>query len=237
MTHISCIIIDDEPIAREIIASYIKRIDILNLVGSCQSAIEAFNIINQQNVDLLFLDINMPGISGLSFARSINKNIKIIFTTAYREYAVEGFDLQAVDYLLKPISIERFNQSISKFIKEHRAANDNTTSMPDNDSIQALFVRSDRRMVKIYFDEIQYIESIGDYLKLHLKDKILTIRETISNLEAKLPKQNFARIHRSFIVSISHITSYTHTSLHLADTVLPISRSYKQQIISRLSKQ
>ena len=142
----------------------------------------------------------MPEISGLSFAKSINKTIKIIFTTAYREYAVDGFDLQAVDYLLKPISFERLLQAVNKYLDENAPVQNVVHTEILQEKSESFFVRSDRKMIKICFDEILFIESLADYIKIHLTDKTVVTRETISNIEAKLPKKYFIRVHRSFIL-------------------------------------
>ena len=163
---IQCIIVDDEPIAREILESHLAKINAVNVVAGCKSAVEAFNVINAEKVDLIFLDINMPEISGLSFAKSINKNIKIIFTTAYREYAVDGFDLQAVDYLLKPISFERLLQAINKYIDENAPVKNYEPVEIIPEESDFIFVRSDRKMIKICFSDIQFIESLSDYIKI-----------------------------------------------------------------------
>ncbi len=231
---ISCILVDDEPIAREILENHLQKIDTIKIVASCKNAVEAFNAINSNTVDLLFLDINMPEISGLSFAKSINKNIKVIFTTAYREYAVDGFNLQAVDYLLKPISFDRLLQSIHKYLDENTIVRQEEKIEILEEKTDYIFVRSDRKMVKINFDEIYYIESIGDYLKIHLSAKIIITRESISSMEAKLPYHDFLRIHRSYIVSISKIESFTNEYIEVNKKALTISRSYKNEVSQRL---
>ena len=231
---IPCIIVDDEPIAREILENHLKRIDSIHVVGSCKNAVEAFNLLNSEEVDLIFLDISMPEISGLSFAKSINKKIKIIFTTAYREYAIDGFDLKAVDYLLKPISFERLFQSINKF------KNESLTFRPDDardipvETTDFFFVRSERKMIKINFSELEYIESLADYVKIHSNNKVIVTRETISSIEAKLPKKEFLRVHRSYIVSISKIQSFTNEYIEIHKKAIPISRSYKNDVKHRL---
>jgi DNA-binding LytR/AlgR family response regulator len=231
---IQCLIVDDEPVARDILESHLQKIDSINIVAKCKNAIEAFNMLNSTGIDLIFLDINMPEISGLSFAKSINKDIRIIFTTAYREYAVDGFDLKAVDYLLKPVSFERLLQAVNKFLDE------NVTVAPDkNEEIHHeksdfIFVRADRKMIKITFSEINYIESLGDYLKIHLINKTIVTRETISSIEAKLPKNQFLRIHRSFIVSIDKTDSFTSEFIEIGSKAIPISRSYKKEVLKRL---
>ncbi len=230
---INCIIVDDEPMAREILEIHLQKIDSINVVSSCKNAIEAFNSVSSQQIDLVFLDINMPEISGLSFAKSINKNIKVIFTTAYREYAIDGFDLQAVDYLLKPISFERLIQAIDKFAQDNTPIN-NEPPIITQEKSDFIFVRSDRKMVKIDFSQINYIESLSDYIKIHLKNKTVVTRETISNIEIKLPKDNFLRIHRSYIISISKIDSFTNELVEINKKAIPISRSYKASVLNKL---
>ncbi|NOQ91424.1 MAG: response regulator [Flavobacteriaceae bacterium] len=231
---IPCIIVDDEPIAREILENHLRKVDSIEVVATCKNAVEAFNEINKNNIDLIFLDINMPEISGLSFAKSINKNIKIIFTTAYREYAIDGFDLKAVDYLLKPISFERLLQAVNKFLDENITIHSDNKEEMNHEKSDFIFVRSDRKMVKINFDEINYIESLGDYLKIYLPNKIIITRETITSIEAKLPKNDFLRIHRSFIISINKIESFTNESVDINKKAVPISRSYKKDVLLRL---
>jgi len=231
---VHCIIVDDEPMAREVLENHLQKLDSIKIIDTCKNAIDAFNIINSNKIDLIFLDINMPEISGLSFAKSINKNIKIIFTTAYREYAIDGFNLQAVDYLLKPISFDRLLQAINKYLEENIPINSNIKEELILEKSDFIFVRSDRKMVKINFSDIYYIESLGDYLKIHLHDKIIVTRETITSIEAKLPKNEFLRIHRSFIVSIQKIESFTNEFIEINKKAIPISRNYKNAVIERL---
>jgi len=231
---INCIIVDDEPIAREILENHLKKIESVKVVGTCKNAIEAFNMLNSQNIDLIFLDINMPEISGLSFAKSINKKIKIIFTTAYREYAADGFDLKAVDYLLKPISFERLIQSISKYQNEHILPQRTPSIEFSTEKSDFIFVRSDRKMIKINFSDLNFIESLSDYVKLYTVDKTIVTRETISSIEAKLPKQDFLRVHRSYIVAIKKIESFTQEFIEIKNKAIPISRSYKNDVKQRL---
>jgi len=232
---ISCLIIDDEAIAREVIATHLSKIDNVNVIASCSNALEAFNHINKRTIDLVFLDINMPEISGISFAKSINKNIKIIFTTAYREYAVEGFELQAVDYLLKPISFERLLKAVNTYFEVYHNQSKAKSNPSENNNF--MFVRSDRRMLKIDFDKIVYIESYSDYIKIHLIDSsTIVTRETISSVEAKLPKEHFIRIHRSYIIALNKIDSFTNEQIAISKQSLPISRSYKKEVLTILNQ-
>ncbi|WP_340155437.1 response regulator transcription factor [uncultured Winogradskyella sp.] len=236
---ISCIIVDDEIIARDIIATHLSKIERINVVAKCKNAIEAFNFINNNKVDLIFLDINMPEISGISFAKSINRDIKIIFTTAYRDYAVEGFDLQAVDYLLKPIAFERLLQAVNRYFEVNSASNNNKIETTESNDF--IFVRSDRKMIKVDFDTILYVESYSDYIKIYLdnsasknSDKTIITRETITSIEAKLPKAQFLRLHRSYIVCIDKIQSFTNEQVTVNRKALSISRTYKKEVLKRL---
>lgn len=231
---ISCIIVDDEAIAREIIVTHLSKIDNIEVVAQCKNAIEAFNFISNNTVDLVFLDINMPEISGIAFAKSIKKDIKVIFTTAYRDYAVEGFDLQAVDYLLKPIAFERLLKAVNRYFEVNSESKDVETEITDINNF--IFVRSNRRMLKVDFDTILYIESFSDYIKIHQGSEIIVTRETITAIEAKLPKQQFIRIHRSYIVCISKIQSFTNEDITVNRKALPISRSYKKEVLKHLEK-
>lgn len=231
---ISCIIVDDEAVARDIIAAHVSKIDSINIEAQCKNAIEAFNYISSNKVDLVFLDINMPEISGIAFAKSINKDIKVIFTTAYRDYAVEGFDLQAVDYLLKPIDFNRLLKAVNRYFEVNSHAEGQVALETENTDF--IFVRSDRRMIKIDFEAITYIESFSDYIKIHLKDSVIVTRETISAIEAKLPKTRFLRIHRSYIIAISQIQSFTNDYITIDGIALTISRSYKKDVLKHLEK-
>lgn len=234
MKKYNCIIVDDEPIAREILETHLQKIDAITVVKSCKNAVEAFNVLNEKPVDLIFLDINMPEISGLSLAKSINSNVKVIFTTAYREYAVEGFDLQAVDYLLKPISFERLFKAVQKFMDDWSKSEITKVLQPTSEKSDFIFVRSDRKMVKIDLPEILYIESLGDYLKFHLHSGTVVSRETMSNIASKLPTDTFLRVHRSFVVALSKISSFTNEHIEIDQKAIPISRSYKNAVLNKL---
>lgn len=236
MQHkINCIIVDDEHMARSVLQTHLQQINDVNIVATCKNAVEAFNAINDNKVDLIFLDINMPNISGLSFAKSINKNIQIIFTTAYRDYAVEGFDLQAVDYLLKPISLPRLIQAVDKFKATFNVREvQKTTKLSNKEKSDFIFIKVERKMLKINLDDIFYIESYSDYLKVHLQNKTILTRETISNIDEKLPQNKFMRVHRSYIISIPKIEAFTSEFIEVNKKAIPISRTYKKQVLQRL---
>ncbi|MGY8908643.1 MAG: LytR/AlgR family response regulator transcription factor [Flavobacteriales bacterium] len=226
MNKLKCVIVDDEPMAREIIASYIDKSPNLELLESCKNASESIVFMQDHKADLFFLDINMPEINGLSLAKIINSKGQIIFTTAYRDYAVDGFNLNVVDYLLKPISFDRFLEAVQKVSTPEIIKNDN----------DFMFVRADRKMVKIDFNSILYIESLSDYVKIFTTEKTIVIRETISSLQEKLPAKKFIRIHRSFIISLKKIDSYTNEFIEINQKALPISRSYKESVLQKLAE-
>jgi len=228
------VIVDDEPAAREILLAHLEKIQSVEVVAACKSAMEAFTVLNTNKIDLVFLDINMPEISGLSFARTITKNVKVIFTTAYREFALDGFDLQAVDYLLKPISLERLVKALNKFMEESIPSIPREELKETPEKKEFVFVRSDRKMIKVNFTDILYVESLNDYIKIWTKEKVIVTRETISGIEAKLPKSNFLRCHRSYIIAIPEIDSFTNEYIEVFEKAIPISRSYKQSVLERL---
>ena len=228
-----CLIVDDEPLAVEVIVSHIGKIDSLEVAGTCQNAFEAFNFLKSNKVDLMFLDIHMPEIKGTQLVKNLSSLPKIIFTTAYREYALEGFDLNALDYLLKPISFERFMQAIDKYdaVKGNK---NNTVFIPEQDQTLAkaeiIHVREKNNIHRIKLDEIQYIESVGDYVHFHLNVQTITVRTTLSSIEAQLPASQFLRVHRSFIVALKYISSFSAVEVKIGNTELPIGTTYRSQV-------
>ena len=232
---VTCMVVDDEPMAREIISSFVGKIHNLELVATCKNVSEAFSILQKESIQLIFLDINMPEISGLSLAKSIQHKSQVIFTTAYRGYAVEGFDLQAVDYLLKPISFDRFLKAVQKYFDLHVSKEIIHQEIVSEVKENSIFVRSDRKMVKVRFNEIRYVESLSDYVKIYTDKETVVTRETISNIESKLPSKEFLRTHRSYIVSINKINSFTNEFVELDKKAIPISRSYKENVLQKLA--
>ncbi|MBT6377683.1 MAG: response regulator transcription factor, partial [Flavobacterium sp.] len=176
---VKCIIVDDEPVARDIISSFVAKIHDLELVATCKNVSEAFTVLQNNSIQLIFLDINMPEISGLSLAKSIQHKSQVVFTTAYREYALEGFDLQAVDYLLKPISFDRFLKAVQKYFDLHVSKETVKEEVQSSEKETSIFVRSDRKMVKVRFSEIRYVESLSDYVKIFTNQETIVTRETI----------------------------------------------------------
>ena len=236
MKKISCAVIDDEPIARDILEDFISQDDRLLLHGNYKNAKEALKGIMAQPVELLFLDINMPGLTGFQLLKTMTNPPAVIFTTAYREHAMEGFEANAIDYLLKPIAIERFLLSVNKVWKFLRPASIETAEAPalieNNDFF---FVKADGGLVKIFFEEILFIEALKEYVKIVTKDKSVITYHTISGLEEKLPAGKFYRIHRSYIVSIKAITSIEGFAVRIDKHELPISRNERDAFVAMVA--
>jgi len=230
---INCLVIDDEPPARDVLKKYIAGVDLLHLSGECSNAVETLSFLQSNAVDLLFLDIKMPHILGTNFLRTLKNPPKVIFTTAYRKYAVEGFDLNAVDFLLKPISFERFLQAVNKVMQLdiHIAANNNALSetLPDQ-SHPFLYFRADRKMVKVFLEDILFIESLKDYIKVVTTHKVIVSKQSISSLEEMLPKDSFVRVHRSYIIAIDKIDSYNADLIEIAKKEIPIGRLFRHDV-------
>ena len=234
---ISCLIIDDEPLAREILKQHIEGVEVLELVGVCNNAVEAISFLQQHAVDLLFLDIQMPQLLGTNFIRTLKNPPKIIFTTAYRKYAVEGFELDAVDYILKPISFERFLKAVNKVLQINNFTEPVSLSKENNTESNSLFLyfRADRKMVKVFYHEILFIESLKDYIKIVTISKTIVTKYVLYTLEEMLPPGEFLRIHRSYIVAINKIDSYNADSIQIANHELPIGKIYKIDVIRKLN--
>lgn len=234
MTPIKCIIVDDEPLAIEIMESYVQKVDQLQLKGSFRNAVSAFSFLQSNPVDLIFLDIQMPKLTGIDFLKTLKNPPKVIFTTAYRDYALDGFELEVVDYLLKPIPFDRFLKAIGRVMPQ--PASIPVTTSATETSEQPIFFRVDKKMVKVNVNDILYIESVKDYVKVKTLTKEITTQQKISYLEESLPKNLFLRIHRSFIVAIGKIESYSATEIDIGNTQLPIGRNYKNDVLKVLSK-
>ena len=230
-----CIIVDDSPLAIEVIQTYLNRFDLFEIVASCNNAMEAFNILSSTSIDLIFLDIELPDIKGTEFLKNLVNPPKVIFTTAYREYALEGYDLNVVDYLLKPISFERFTKAISKFLQlNNTSLTENGTVSPTQEEDNFLYVTGNKKVYKIELDNIVYVESKRDYISIYKADKELQVRYTISAFEKRLPEKDFMRIHRSFIISLKHIKGFTSNTVDLGLIEIPIGRNFHEQVFSPL---
>ncbi|SDD83685.1 LytR/AlgR family response regulator transcription factor [Niabella drilacis] len=229
---IRTLIVDDEPHAMAIIKKYAAHIPEIVIAGTCSNAIEAFQIIRQDKIDLVFLDIKMPGLLGTDLVRSLKRPPLVIFTTAYQEYAIEGFDLNAIDYLLKPIPLKRFLQAIDKVMQFLNGANKNSAQAGEEElpppADQFLYLRVERRLIKVNTRQILWIESIKDYIKVITREKVFQTKQKISITEKLLPMGAFMRVHRSFIIPLSKIEGYHPNHLMVAGNKIPIGRNYKQ---------
>ncbi|HVU94524.1 MAG TPA: LytTR family DNA-binding domain-containing protein [Puia sp.] len=225
-----CLIVDDEPPSQKILQTYLESTDNLLLTGTCNNALEAMQFLKQHPVDLLFLDINMPRLLGTELIRTLRHPPKVIFTTAHKDYAHEGFDLDAVDYLLKPYSFERFLRAVNKLAYTAPVAPEKTEEQ--NPAAEPfLYFRVDRKMVRVRLDEIVYIESLKDYSKVVLVEKKpLIMKKSISTIEEMLPPHLFLRIHRSFIISVNKVTAFTQNDVEISGQELPIGKLYRHQL-------
>ena len=233
---LKCLIVEDEPIAQEILKSYIDKTDLLEISAQLNNAIEAFSFIQNNPISLLFLDIKMPQMSGIELLKALSHKPKVIITSAYRDYAIDAFDLDVVDYLLKPFSFERFLKAVSKGMNEATGIKGGDGSVKSFQKEKPfIFVKGNKQLQKIYIEEILYIESQRDYLKFKLVEgqEIIT-RQTIGYYEQFLPAQLFIRIHRSFIVAVNKIKAAETTRLLTGNTYLPIGRNYKANVLDFL---
>lgn len=245
-TQINCIIVDDEPLAQDVLATHIAGIDSLNLVQKSSNAMEAFEALHKNKIDLIFLDINMPVISGLNFLRSLKDPPAVILTTAYTEYALEGYELDVVDYLLKPIPFDRFIKSVNKAIQKIAASRgveyaqlNTSPSAASNTSVAPgvatqkdyFFVKADGKLVKLNYEEIRYIEGMKDYLKIYTQTSYYVVHQTMKSMEEQLPAAKFMRVHKSFIIALSSIRSIEGNIIHLDKTEVPLGSMYKEALM------
>jgi len=228
-----CLIIDDEPLARQLMESHVRQVKSLQLVGTCETAIEAFEWLHREQVDLLFLDIQMPGITGLNFLKSLKHPPKVIFTTAFMEYAVEAFELEAVDYLLKPITFERFIKAIQKVVAPKEIAS-LAQGQPSGD---AIFIKVQKRLLRIAYPDIFYIEGFGDYIKVVTAHTVHTSYSSLNKIGELLPDQQFIRIHKSFIINLRHIQFVEGNLVRILDKELPLGVTYKDALYKKLGQE
>ncbi|MCE7990882.1 MAG: response regulator transcription factor [Roseivirga sp.] len=227
MTSVNCLILDDEPIARDIIKAHVSKVSGWQVVGSCQRATEAYEVLLNKEVDVIFLDIEMPGTTGIDFLKSLKKPPLVIFTTAYQQYAVDGFDLNIADYLLKPITIERFLQAVEK-VKQL------LTNTPEATEASHCFIKHEGKLVKIQFEDIAYIQAEKDFSSLYLSHEKLFVSMHLKMFEDLLPSHSFTRIHRSYIIPHGKVEAINGNTVQIKGTEIPIGSSYKEALFKAL---
>ena len=235
--NIRCLIIDDEPLAVRLVGSYVQQVPGLEVAAACNNAIDAFKVLSEQRIDLIFLDIKMPKLIGTDFLRSIPNPPKVIFITAYREYAFDGYELDIVDYLLKPVSFTRFMKAVAKATKLISSEENNSVIKTEykNNKESFLYFKIDKEMVKIILNEILFIESKKEYVKLFLEDgKSLLVKQSISSLEKLLSPHRFIRVHRSYIATIEKVSSFNSAHITICNHKIPIGRLYRSEVDSAL---
>lgn len=238
MRKYNCLIVDDEPPAREVLRRYVAQVPMLNLVGECANAIQALTAFKQNEIDLLFLDIQMPQLSGIELIRALSHPPKIILTTAFEQYAVQAFELDVTDYLVKPIRFDRFLRAVMKGMpdQESLAATQPVIDHSEIVSNPFLYFRSERKMVKVFLNDILYVESLKDYVKIYTIKGMIITKYAMAALEAMLPANNFLRVHRSFLISINRIDSFTGDDIEIQSKLIPLGKLYRQHALKMLNK-
>jgi len=238
---IRCLVVDDEPPAREVIRRYVQDVPTLTLAGECANAVQALGVLQQQAIDLIFLDIRMPQLDGTAFLKTLKNPPRVIFTTAYPEYALEGYELDVVDYLLKPVRFDRFLKAVNKAypLGSQQADAASVFSAPtapeEKKSESFVYFRADRKMQKVMLHDILYIESMKDYVKIVTTSGVLITKQSITSVEAMLSEKLFVRTHRSFIVAIEKIRSYTNELIEINSTEIPIGKLYRNGVLKLLA--
>ncbi|MBN1986750.1 MAG: response regulator transcription factor [Prolixibacteraceae bacterium] len=234
-----CLVIDDEPLARDLMRSHIEKLENFEIVEECSDAMKALRALQRHSVDLMFMDIQMPQITGIEFLKTLKHPPKVIITTAFREYALDGFELDVVDYLLKPITFERFLKAVNKFYQVSQDESIPETpashSTPGDDAF--IYVKENKKVIKIHLNEIVYVEGLSEYVQIYTENKKIITKTSMTNMEEKLPDAGFLRIHKSFIVSLQKIEAFTSSSIDVPGKELPIGRSYKNSVLDVLHSQ
>jgi len=233
MNQINCLIIDDEPLAREGLASYAENLPFVHVVALCQNALEAQTLLHEHQIDLLFLDINMPQISGMDFLKSLSKPPLVVITTAYREFAIESFELDVVDYLVKPISFQRFLKACNK-VKDLWAMRQQKQPESLVSVDNYFFIKEDGKLIKIYFEDILFVEGLKDYVFIHTKAAKHITLISLKAVESQLPPQQFMRTHRSFIVALDKVAGMDGNQLVIQEQLVPVSRAMRDEVYKRV---
>lgn len=235
MKH-TCIIVDDEPLAQDVLENYVNKFEGLDLVGKCSNAYEAMEMLRTSKAQIVFLDIQMPGITGLEFLRALPERPAVIFTTAHAEHALEGFELDAMDYLLKPFSFDRFAKAVNKAI-HYLTLEKQEEQLANSDVEDHIFVKADKKMVKINLNDILYIEGLKDYVMIFIPGQRIITLQTMKNLEERLPSGKFVRVHRSFIIAVDKLKSIANHSVEIGPKQIPIGKNYKEAFMKVVDRQ
>jgi len=232
---VKCLLVDDEPLAIKLMENHIAKIASFEVVATCNNAMKALEILNTHDIDLLFLDIKMPTITGIDFLKSLRNPPKTIFTTAYREYALESYDLDVADYLLKPITFDRFFRAVERFYRDIKPTQVSVTTLLKEEET-LIQIKSGTKYHKVAVSNINYIESLKDYVKIHTTSKSIVSKQKISDLEAELAKHAFLRVHRSYLINSKKVTAFTPHDIELNDVEVPIGASYKEYVLAILKE-
>ncbi len=229
--NIRCLVIDDEPLAQRVIERYAENLSYLQIVKKCNTAIEAIEVLHHESIDLLFLDINMPKLTGIDFLRTLKNPPLVIITTAYAEYAIQGYELDVVDYLMKPFAFERFYKAVQKAeeILNAREIQHFENKELEKGEDDFIFVKSSKKTYKVNLSDILYIEALGDYVKIHTTDKMIVSYQSLKNIETLLPPKQFPRIHKSFIIALSRIDLIEGNQVKIRDRMLPVGTNFKNE--------
>lgn len=229
-----CLIVDDEPLARELIRGHIQKLENFEIIGECDNAMKALEVLRNHTVDLMFLDIKMPQMTGIDFLKTLKRPPKVIITTAFSQYALDGFELDVVDYLMKPVTFERFFKAVNKFFHSGNPENVELESGNGGSQEAFIYVKENKRIIKIYLKEIHFIEGLNEYIRIHTENSRVVVKSSLQGIENKLPSEQFIRIHKSYIVSIPRIRAFNATTIELENAKLRIGRNYKNQVFSAL---
>ncbi len=234
---INCLVIDDEPLAIDILADYIAKIPSLTLVKTFENPLDALELINHTKIDLVFLDVQMPQLTGIQFLKISQSKCKVILTTAYPQYAIDGFNLDVIDYLLKPIAFERFYKAVQKFMdSKPTAPNQNILAIPNPIHTDFIFVKTEHKIQKIYTQQINYIEGLKDYISIFTSTERIITLQNMKKMEEILPTQNFIRVHKSYIIAINKIESIEKSRITIADKIIPIGDTFRDAFFERIKK-
>jgi DNA-binding LytR/AlgR family response regulator len=229
-----CLIVDDEPLAKELIRGHIRKLENFEIVAECDNAMKAMDVLRNHSVDLMFLDIKMPQMTGIDFLKTLKRPPKVIITTAFSQYALDGFELDVVDYLMKPVTFERFFKSVNKYFQSGNSGNIELEGGAGPAEDAFIYVKENKKVIKIYLHEIEFIEGLNEYIRIHTDNRRVVVKSSLQSIENKLPEEHFIRIHKSYIISIPRIRAFDATTIELENSKLRIGRNYKNQVFSAL---